>query len=378
MKIDVINEIGPDLQEKLWLLKDVPARDESVKARQRAQFAAQLKFMPTSQNSVGLAAMWPFSTLNKNRGQKHGYPTGNMLLGRALVTIALVLVFLFSSVGITAYAAQSSLPSSPIYSFKLFSEDVRLELTTNIETKFSLILAYANKRVEEIVALQSQGDAVDEPVVTRLQDQYEFALQLASGMPDDQMTQSLEQLRETAQTQLMTMTTLRENAPADLGEQLDRVQEMLEQQQYMAQNGLEDPLTFRETMRNQIRNNEPSEDKGNQNGRAASDGPGPSEPSDNGEPQNPPRKKGPDQDQEQPAPSPEEPDEDLQKGNGPGSDDEQQPGKGPGSDQDESQGPEDVLFSNSVGYYVQYGIVILQDYERGHKAKFQGSPTFIP
>ena len=168
--------------------------------------------------------------------------------------MALVLVFVFSSVGMTAYAAQSSLPSSPIYPLKLMTEDVRLQLTNNAETKFSLILAYANKRFEEITALQSQGLPVEEPVVTRLQDQFEFALQLASGMPDDQMSQSLEQLRETTQVQLMTMTTLRENAPEDSGAQLERVQEMLEEKQNMAQNGLEDPDNFREDIRDQYQN----------------------------------------------------------------------------------------------------------------------------
>lgn len=376
MKTEFINELDTDLQRKLLLLKDVPPRDASLKARHRAQYLTQLKHLPTMQNSVGLFAIWPFSAFARNRFSTPivAGKTKQLSLGKAFATVALVLVLVFSSIGMTAYAAQSSLPSSPIYPLKLMTEDIRLQLTNNTETKFNLILAYANKRFEEITALQSQGLPVDEPVLTRLQDQFEFALQLASGMPDDQMTQSLEQLRETTQVQLMTMTTLRENAPEDSGAQLERVQEMLEENQNMAQNGLEDPDTFRDDIRNQYQNGDPVVDPGNQNGVGVEDAPGQAGPPDD-QPDLGPGQKGPNLEEPNPLPDPGEPGDNGQKGAGPGAGGEQEPGKGAAT---EPSDPGQEILSNHKGFYVQYGVVIYPDRGNGRKIKFEGSPLFIP
>lgn len=377
MKTEFINELDTDLQRKLLLLKDVPPRDASLKARHRAQYLTQLKHLPAMQNSVGLFAIWPFSVFSRNRfaNPNSAGKTMPLSLGKAFCTMALVLVLVSSSIGMTAYAAQSSLPSNPIYPLKLMTEDIRLQLTSNSETKFSLILAYANKRFEEITALQSQGLPVEEPVVTRLQDQFEYALQLASGMPDDQMTQSLEQLRETTQVQLKTMTTLRENAPEDSGAQLERVQEMLEEKQNMAQNGLVDPDTFREDIRDQYQNGDPVADPpGNQNGVGVEDAPGQAGPPVD-QPGVGPGQKDPNLEEPNPLPDPGDPGDNGQKGTGPGPGGEQEPGKGAES---EPTTPGEEVLSNHKGFYVQYGVVIYPDRSNGRKAKFEGSPLFIP
>lgn len=380
MKTNFLNELEPDLQKKLFLLKEVPARDASIKARQRAQYLAQLKHLPERQNSVGLLAYWPFSVFVKKQARKNtgSRPNWQTSFGKAFATIALVLFLLFGSLGVTAYAAQDSLPSSAFYPVKLLSEDLRLELTQNVETKFELILAYANKRVEEIAALHTRGIPVEEPVVTRLQDQYEFALQLASGMPDEQMAESLAQLQETAQVQLMTMTTLRENAPAETNDQIERAQEVLQEQQSMVQSGLSDPTTFRETIRNKNKDNA----GGNNNRVGNSDEPGAGEPSAGDEPQLPSDGKGPGQDQKEPEPPAGPPDGgeekgENDKGNGPGSSNQEQPGNGSGQ-----SGPEDedeqVILSAHKGLFAQYGILIDLEFERGNRSRFNGSPIFIP
>ncbi len=380
MKTNFLNELEPELQSKLYLLKEVPPRDALVKARQRAQYLAQLEYLPASKNSVGLLASWPFSVFGKSQTRKSGgnVPNWQMSFGKAFATIGLVLILVFGSLGVTAYAAQDSLPSSAIYPVKILTEDLRLRLTTDVGTKFDLILAYANKRVEEITALQTQGIPVEEPVVTRLQDQYEFALQLASGMPDDQMAESLEQLQESAQVQIMTMAALRENAPSAAGGQIQQVQEVLQEQQTMVQSGLSDPETFRENIRKKSKHNA----GGNDNGVGANDEPGPSDQPAGNEPKESPGGKGPGHDQKEPDPPAQPPagDEDKgkdEKGNGPGSANEDSPGNGSGQSNPVDE-DEEVIFSVNRGLFAQYGIILTRESQRGNRSKFNGSPIFVP
>lgn len=375
MKTEFLHELDPELREKLRWLKDAPPRDARQKALRRSQYLAQLKQMPTRQPSVGLLAYWPFSIFSPGRKtlQPPSQAKWGWSLGKAFATISLALLLVFGSIGVTTYAAQNSLPSSAIYPVKLLSEDIRLELTTNAQTKFDLILAYANKRVEEIAALQTQGVAVGEPVVARLQDQYEIALQIASDMPDAQMAESLEQLQETAQIQLATMSSLKEIVPAQNGQQLERVQKVLEEQQMVVQNGLKDPMTFRDTIRNKYKHSA----GGNNNGIGSRDEPDPGEVAMDEEPRIPSDEKGPSHDQKEPSPPSDPPGGDNEKGNGPGSTGEEQPGEGSGSEGPEENN-DDVFLSNYKGFNAQYGSMPSSDQRSGQKSKFNGSPIFVP
>lgn len=381
MKTEMMDELDADLQEKLWLLKDVPPRDPKIKARSRAQYLTQLKNMPSRKYSAGIFSIWPFSTLMKKQASGYGFETAR--LRSAFATIALVIVVLFTGISATAYAAQDSLPGSILYPVKLLTEDFRLDLTRNAETKFSLSLAYANKRVDEIAALQSQGVPVEEPLLTRLEDQYEFALQLASGMPDDQMTQSLEQLRETTQFQLNTMTTLRENAPQVSEGQLERVQEMLAQQQNMAQDGLEDPVTFRETIKNKSKEQEPNQNPGNQNQQRNDDGSGKPGLQNNDSLQISPETKGPNHDQQSPIP----PGGSLENGNALSPAGVERSGNGRSFEDNESEessgnvDEEDFEvwqdFNKKV-HSVQYGVSRRPVSQQGQQTVFDGSSIFVP
>ena len=54
---------------------------------------------------------------------------------------------------------------------------------------------------------------------------------------------------------------------------------------------------------------------------------------------------------------------------------EQEPGKGA---ETEPSDPGQEVLSNHKGFYVQYGVVVYPDRSSGRKAKFEGSPLFIP
>lgn len=70
--------------------------------------------------------------------------------GTALATVVL-------SIG-TVYAAQSSLPNTPLYPVKVFSEDVALTLSPTKSIKTSVAQTIISRRITEVEAVQEQGD----------------------------------------------------------------------------------------------------------------------------------------------------------------------------------------------------------------------------
>lgn len=287
-----IHELDPNLQEKLSLLKDVPPRDLNLKASYRAKYLAQVQQFSAKQNPVGLNAIWPFANPKNNQVIKKKPVSWNWQMAhvRAFAIVLVAVLVLLSGLGATAYAAQNSLPTSLFYPVKLLSENIRLDLTSNTESKFALVLTYADTRINEISALQASGEEIEEPVVDLLEEQYNLALLLASELPDEDLTQSLEQVRTTTQVQIEKMTTLRKSAPEESVAELERVQEMLERQQYLAQNGLTDPEAFRQAVQNEFKNGEPNGTPGNQNGSNEGNGSEEAEPGDSAKPQSGPKK----------------------------------------------------------------------------------------
>lgn len=67
----------------------------------------------------------------------------------ALVPIALIVAILGTGIG-GAFASQSALPGDALYLVKLLTEDVRVALKFNPESKANLEMSFATKRLEEI------------------------------------------------------------------------------------------------------------------------------------------------------------------------------------------------------------------------------------
>jgi len=164
-----------------------------------------------------------------------------------LSTLIIIASLVFGGVGASVYAAQDSLPTEQLYPLKTFSEDLRLRLTEQTQTQLELALAFAARRMGEIEALHTSGEAIPMEVASRLQKHLDYALKLAAGIPDNQMNQALEQIRATIQNQEQTLQRLQKTEQPD--PTLEMIQEMLRARNRVCEIGLEDPLTFREQMR---------------------------------------------------------------------------------------------------------------------------------
>jgi hypothetical protein len=149
--------------------------------------------------------------------------TGVMRLGTALLALVLVVGLTFGA----SQAAADSLPGEPPYGLKLAVEEARLSLTSDPDALAALNLALAEERLDEVTALLEQGQAVDEVVATRVEQQLRAAL-AAPG-------QALEGLAVAIQQRQRTMEQLAGETPGEPLRQLIREMERVRQEAHAGQ-----------------------------------------------------------------------------------------------------------------------------------------------
>jgi hypothetical protein len=171
-----------------------------------------------------------------------------MPLFRALIAV-LVVVILLAGSSATVFAAQNSLPGEPLYAIKSLSEDVRLTMALNPQTKLDLTLTYTNRRAEEISSLVANGEELPTQTSARYQLELEQALDLAAQMNDQQMQVALIQIKNRAEKQGMTMEELLANLPEQASPAILRLQERLQEQVMLSSFGESDPQAFRNEIR---------------------------------------------------------------------------------------------------------------------------------
>lgn len=154
-----------------------------------------------------------------------------------------MLVLVFAGTATTVYAAQDSLPGQTLYALKTLSEDALISLMPSASGRLSLTLDFSDRRLEEMAALQSAGRPIPQSLVDRLQGELDRTLQLAAGMTDPAMAQSLDQAFRRTQGQLQAMAALVEHNPdAPL---LAVVYARLQEQAGVVELGKTDPQGFR-------------------------------------------------------------------------------------------------------------------------------------
>ncbi|MFZ5856904.1 MAG: DUF5667 domain-containing protein [Chloroflexota bacterium] len=169
---------------------------------------------------------------------------------KILISALTIFVLLFVGVG-GVLAAQNDLPTEPLYPVKTISEDVSLWLVNDPDVKMDRLVELAQIRTQEIAALVEQGETVPEQVAQRLQLHIETALQLAAGQSDEEMQESLLHLQSQLRTQEQVMTQLQTNAPEGDQGILEQARVRTQEQLRLANEGLEDPLAFRNRYQHQ-------------------------------------------------------------------------------------------------------------------------------
>ena len=239
-----MNDQSPDqkIEHRLEELKEIPSRNPQHAARGRANFLSeaakyrQAVSLPLNARQKG----WTFLKYRKERFAMN-----------ALVSLILAGALILGG-GATAVAAQDDLPNQPLYPVKLMVENAKMALTGNPQEQAYLLMNMAQTRVEEMAGLVDQGIPVPAQVQERLQQQIQQTMMLAVGMDDDDLTQTLLQLRERLRAQERTMTQLQTNATTETEPLLTQTRQMLQDCLRLVDEGIGNPQSFRYRMTNQM------------------------------------------------------------------------------------------------------------------------------
>lgn len=164
----------------------------------------------------------------RETGWRFGITRGTAMIRLAGALLAVIL--LVGALAGTGLVAAGSLPGAPLYSVKLAAERARIGLTTNPEAKASLNLEVAEARLAEVTALMEQGQAVDDPTVTRATEQLEAALDSAYALKAPLAPHWLGELAITLQQRQRTMEAAAGDRPAPPVQELLREMERVRQE----------------------------------------------------------------------------------------------------------------------------------------------------
>ncbi len=269
--------VSPDemraVLERLDPLNDVPERDPADIERGRAAFIERARALPGPVSpALPERRKWRKNIRRKERS-----------LMLSLVRVALALAMAFGVAGGTVAAAQASEPGDMLYAVKIASEDVRLALTSDSEEAFDLLLEYAQERFEEIDAINEEGEVIPPQVTVRLQEHFQLALQQASNFDDESLAQAMIRVTAMTQQQNQVLQQMQSQAAGNAEDALKQTEQIVSRIRVAAEEGLEDPITFRlrygenrpETAPEQPESEPPSDGTpGNQQGAGGQQGSG--------------------------------------------------------------------------------------------------------
>ncbi len=163
-----------------------------------------------------------------------------------LASIMVIASLILGAGGVTVASAQAAQPDEPLYSVKIWSEDTRLDLTTDPLQGYQLALEFTDRRAEEIQTMLAAGGIPPESVETRYQNQVEQTIRLALNLPDEQAVQALQQIQTRLQEQQQALQQVKANA-SDTVEAIQlQTRSMLQERLQWVQNALTDPSQVRQ------------------------------------------------------------------------------------------------------------------------------------
>ena len=233
------NQIDPKLQEKLDVLRDVPARDPRLAAQGRAAFLSQavsIRTQAVSRNPVVRLKKW-FDLSQENKEKKRM---------TTFASILAILALMFGGSAGTVYAAQDALPNDTLYPVKLYSEEFRMNMAGDPEEAFQLILQFAQRRGDEIEALVDEGTEPTAENMLMLAQQTQMAIQLAGELDGAAQLQ----VQNMIQNQMQRMLNLQENASAERVRLMEQTRTAL-QMQLMLAGGDVEPVQTQTQNKNQ-------------------------------------------------------------------------------------------------------------------------------
>jgi len=181
------NELDPRLQKMLKAYGIMPERNPESAVRGKERFVAMLNMIFDEQTSPQSASGWfalpGWSSILSRLRETFASSRRMRAILAGLVLLILFAVFAFGGVGMTVYAASSSLPGDTLYPLKTTIENARAGLTPNSASRARLYAEYAGQRLSEIQSLIPEGRYADIPRAT---DEFERDIQGAVAAVESQ------------------------------------------------------------------------------------------------------------------------------------------------------------------------------------------------
>jgi len=172
--------IDPRLEEMLKVIQRTPERDPAAEAQGLNRFCSEIDDM--ADPLAGENFLFKTSVYRFLKQPKENF---NLWIRKPIISgvfaILLILIFLFGGTGITAFAAQSSLPGDILYSFKTRVEVTQANLESDPGARAQLYMFYASRRLDEIAALIEEGRFED---ITQASDEFDRYIQKALNSLD--------------------------------------------------------------------------------------------------------------------------------------------------------------------------------------------------
>lgn len=148
--------LDPELGVLLNLLRQTPARDPGAFARGRDRFLAEARNLLWPQKTKAFPQT--FQGLFRALKEKFTMVTLKQRFAfTALLAVLGLTLFIFGGAGATALASQSALPGDALYPLKTSLEQTRVALARDAALQVQLHLRFAERRLDEITALISEG-----------------------------------------------------------------------------------------------------------------------------------------------------------------------------------------------------------------------------
>jgi len=236
------------MQEKLLGLRDMSGLERSPEAEKagRARFLSEAavlrQALPVSHSSG--QSLW---------GTLRSFISGKQtrLAFYAATALCVVLGLMLASGGTVVFASQGSQPGQALYPVKLISENVRLGLAADPQSQFQLNLEFAGRRLDEIDKLVQAGQDPSTQVSDRLQNELNAALDSAANLDSTGSVKALENLQANLLQHQNQLLKLQSQANPHAAANYTRVVEMLQQKVNLAEQGIKDPQSIHQLLKQQ-------------------------------------------------------------------------------------------------------------------------------
>ena len=261
------------IRKEISQLKNETSRDSIAEIKTKQTYMARarslaLSVSKTEKGRLNQRGVHP--TLTGPLGKEHGFAM------KALISVAIALGIALSGFGVTAAAAQTSMPNDPLYDLKIWTEDLRMALTSEPAQVVDLALDLATRRAEEITTLTEEGVVVPDQVRVRLELHIFEALQAFVRVQGEDVEPTMLRIQDQLRTQEQLFLRLKDGTGCeDCEPLLTQTQEMVQGRLELFQQNQGDSTMIQEQIKLQVetelqlQTNKP-EDAGNADGTKGS------------------------------------------------------------------------------------------------------------